>query len=63
MIERLFKEYIKCFNNFIYKRKVILLIDSFFVYKIDINLYANEIYKDFRNIIIIFLSKNAITFY
>ena len=59
MIERLFKKYIKWFNNLIYKRKVILLIDDFSIYKININLHINEIYKDFRNIIIIFFSKNA----
>ena len=62
MIERLFKKYIKWFDDLIYKRKVILLIDDFFVYKTNISLYADEIYEGFRNIIIIFLSKNAIAF-
>ena len=41
-----------------YKRKIILLINGFSVYKTNINLYINEIHKGFRNIIIFFFSKN-----
>ena len=42
-----------------YKRKVIFLFNDFSVYKTDINLYADEIYKDLRNITIIFFFKKC----
>ena len=60
MIERLFKKYIKWFDDFMYERKVILLIDDFSAHKTDINLHADEIHESLRNTIIIFLPKNAI---